>query len=60
MVALEFAGRSAQRMNLARSASVSGSAEWRRLTVEADVPANCERLRVLLDSRANEGAVCHP
>ena len=56
-VALQFARRNAEAVTIVESKSVDGTSDWVQLAVEAAVPAGAERLRVILFSRENEGAV---
>ena len=56
-VVVEFASRAAQRVSQVGSAAVDGTHEWRQLLVEATAPPGAERLRVIVRSRQNEGAV---
>ncbi len=56
-LALQFARRNADAVTTAESGSVEGTSDWVQLTVEAAVPEGVERLRVILFSRENEGAV---
>jgi hypothetical protein len=56
-VALQFARRNAEIVTTVEGKSVGGTSDWVQLAVEAAVPEGAERLRVVLFSRENQGAV---
>jgi len=55
-LALEAATRSAETVAMHRSDPISGDQDWTQLSVETTVPPRAERLRVVLESRSNDGA----
>jgi len=56
-VALQFARRNAQPIATIESKPIDGTSDWVRVAVEGTVPPDAVRLRTILFSRANEGAV---